>query len=121
MSVNENNFIWIDFEMIGLDLECDCIIEIVILVIDVNLNILVEGLIIVVYQLDVQLVLMDEWNVWMYIGSGLVDCVKVSIVSEYDVELVIIEFFKQWVLVGKLLICGNSIGQDCCFLFKYML
>lgn len=49
MSVNENNLIWIDLEMTGLDLECDRIIEIVMLVIDVNLNILVEGLIIVVY------------------------------------------------------------------------
>lgn len=49
MSVDENNLIWIDLEMIGLDFECDCIIEIVMLVMDVSLNILVEGLMIVVY------------------------------------------------------------------------
>lgn len=120
MSVNENNLIWIDFEMIGLDFECDRIIEIVMLVIDVNLNILVEGSIIVVYQFDEQLVLMDDWNVCIYIVSGLVECVKVSMMGDREVELVMFEFLKQWVFVGKSSICGNSIGQDCRFLFKYM-
>lgn len=43
MSANENNLIWIDLEMTGLDPERDRIIEIATLVTDANLNILAEG------------------------------------------------------------------------------
>ena len=42
MSANENNLIWIDLEMTGLDPERDRIIEIATLVTDANLNILAE-------------------------------------------------------------------------------
>ena len=63
MSANENNLIWIDLEMTGLDPERDRIIEIATLVTDANLNILAEGPVIAVHQSDAQLALMDEWNV----------------------------------------------------------
>lgn len=43
MSANENNLIWIDLEMTGLDPERDRIIEIATLVTDANLNILAEA------------------------------------------------------------------------------
>lgn len=59
-------------------------------------------------------------NVRTHTGSGLVDRVKASTVSEHDAELATIEFLKQWVPAGKSPICGNSIGQDRRFLFKYM-
>lgn len=63
MSANENNLIWIDLEMTGLDPERDRIIEIATLVTDANLNILAEGPTIAVHQSDEQLALMDDWNV----------------------------------------------------------
>lgn len=111
MSANENNLIWIDLEMTGLDPERDRIIEIATLVTDANLNILAEGPTIAVHQSDAQLAVMDEWNVRTHTGSGLVDRVKASTVSEHDAELATIEFLKQWVPAGKSPICGNSIGQ----------
>ncbi|STU95455.1 oligoribonuclease [Klebsiella variicola] len=43
MSANENNLIWIDLEMTGLDPERDRIIEIATLVTDANLNIWLKG------------------------------------------------------------------------------
>ncbi|KJT29815.1 oligoribonuclease, partial [Salmonella enterica subsp. enterica serovar Heidelberg str. 607310-1] len=52
--------------------------------------------------------------------SGLVDRVKASTMGERDAELATIEFLKTWVPAGKSPICGNSIGQDRRFLFKYM-
>ena len=52
MSANENNLIWIDLEMTGLDPERDRIIEIATLVTDANLNILAEGQTIAVHQSD---------------------------------------------------------------------
>jgi oligoribonuclease len=78
MSADENNLIWIDLEMTGLDPERDRIIEIATLVTDANLNILAEGPTIAVHQSDAQLALMDEWNVRTHTGSGLVDRVKAS-------------------------------------------
>lgn len=70
MSADENNLIWIDLEMTGLDPERDRIIEIATLVTDANLNILAEGPTIAVHQSDDQLALMDEWNVRTHTGSG---------------------------------------------------
>lgn len=70
MSADENNLIWIDLEMTGLDPERDRIIEIATLVTDANLNILAEGPTIAVHQSYDQLALMDEWNVRTHTGSG---------------------------------------------------
>ncbi len=120
MSADENNLIWIDLEMTGLDPERDRIIEIATLVTDASLNILAEGPTIAVHQSDAQLALMDDWNVRTHTGSGLVDRVKASTMGERDAELATIEFLKTWVPAGKSPICGNSIGQDRRFLFKYM-
>ena len=120
MSADENNLIWIDLEMTGLDPERDRIIEIATLVTDANLNILAEGPTIAVHQSDDQLALMDEWNVRTHTGSGLVERVKASTLDDREAELATLEFLKQWVPAGKSPICGNSIGQDRRFLFKYM-
>ncbi|PVF12177.1 oligoribonuclease, partial [Yersinia pestis] len=50
MAENQNNLIWIDLEMTGLDPERDRIIEIATLVTDANLNILAEGPVLAVHQ-----------------------------------------------------------------------
>ncbi|MTD41266.1 oligoribonuclease [Erwinia sp. CPCC 100877] len=120
MSGNENNLIWIDLEMTGLDPEQDRIIEIATLVTDANLNILAEGPVIAVHQSDAQLALMDEWNVRTHTGSGLVERVKASRYDESAAALATIDFLKEWVPQGASPICGNSVGQDRRFLFKYM-
>nr|WP_024965910.1 oligoribonuclease [Pantoea sp. IMH] len=120
MTVNANNLIWIDLEMTGLDPEQDRIIEIATLVTDSDLNILAEGPVFAVHQSDAQLALMDEWNVRTHTGSGLVERVKASKVDDRAAELATIAFLKQWVPENSSPICGNSIGQDRRFLFKYM-
>lgn len=120
MSGNENNLIWIDLEMTGLDPERDRIIEIATLVTDEHLNILAEGPVMAVHQSDEQLALMDEWNVRTHTGSGLVERVKASAFDDRAAELATIAFLQKWVPQGKSPICGNSIGQDRRFLFKYM-
>ncbi|WP_034911691.1 oligoribonuclease [Erwinia sp. 9145] len=120
MSANASNLIWIDLEMTGLDPKQDRIIEIATLVTDSNLNILAEGPVLAVHQTDEQLALMDEWNVRTHTGSGLVERVKTSQHSERAAELATLAFLKQWVPENSSPICGNSIGQDRRFLFKYM-
>ncbi|MDF7679973.1 oligoribonuclease [Enterobacteriaceae bacterium ESL0689] len=120
MSVDENNLIWIDLEMTGLDPQHDRIIEIATLVTDAQLNILAEGPVIAVHQSEAQLALMDEWNVRTHTRSGLVKRVQASTQDERQAELATLAFLRQWAPAGKSPICGNSIGQDRRFLYKYM-
>ncbi|MFS7248199.1 oligoribonuclease [Rahnella inusitata] len=120
MAANDSNLIWIDLEMTGLDPERDRIIEIATLVTDAHLNILAEGPTIAVHQSDAQLALMDDWNVRTHTGSGLVERVKASPFDDNAAQQQTIEFLREWVPEGKSPICGNSVGQDRRFLFKYM-
>lgn len=120
MSVDENNLIWIDLEMTGLDPQHDRIIEIATLVTDAQLNLLAEGPTIAIHQTDAQLALMDEWNVRTHTNSGLVARVKASTQDESQAEQATLAFLQQWVPAGKSPICGNSIGQDRRFLYRYM-
>ena len=48
----QDNLIWIDLEMTGLDTQTDVIIEIATIVTDANLNVLAEGPEIAIYQGD---------------------------------------------------------------------
>lgn len=118
--VDENNLIWIDLEMTGLNPDRDRIIEIATLVTDANLNVLAEGPVLAVHQSDSQLALMDDWNVRTHGASGLTDRVKASTTDERAAELETLAFLQKWVPTGKSPICGNSIGQDRRFLFRYM-
>ncbi len=52
MTVDNNNLIWIDLEMTGLDTVNDLIIEIATIVTDKDLNILAKGPMIAIHQSD---------------------------------------------------------------------
>ena len=69
---NNNNLIWIDLEMTGLEPEKDHIIEIATLVTDAQLNILAEGPVLAIHQNESLLAAMDEWNTRQHNQSGLV-------------------------------------------------
>lgn len=117
---NKDNLIWIDLEMTGLDPERDRIIEIATIVTDSALTVLAEGPVLAIYQPDSQLALMDDWNVRTHTASGLIERVKQSQITEEYAQIATIEFLKQWVPAGCSPICGNSIGQDRRFLYRYM-
>jgi oligoribonuclease len=118
--VNENNLIWIDLEMTGLEPETDVIIEIATIVTDAQLNILAEGPTFAVHQPQEVMSAMDEWCTNQHGQSGLTDRVLNSDVSVELAEQQTIEFLKQWVPAGKSPMSGNSIGQDRRFLARYM-
>ncbi|MDO6564841.1 oligoribonuclease [Amphritea sp. 1_MG-2023] len=116
----QNNLIWIDLEMTGLDPEHDRIIEIATIVTDSQLNILAEGPNLVIHQSDALLAGMDEWCTNQHGQSGLTQKVRDSQISERQAERETIAFINQYVDQGASPICGNSIGQDRRFLVKYM-
>lgn len=117
---NDDNLIWIDLEMTGLDPEKDVIIEMATIVTDAQLNILAEGPVIAVHQPDEVLDAMDEWCTKTHGATGLTQRVRESKISATEAEQQTIAFLQQYVDKGKSPICGNSIGQDRRFLVKYM-
>ncbi|MUK46532.1 oligoribonuclease [Aliivibrio fischeri] len=120
MAINDQNLIWVDLEMTGLDPETHKIIEIASIVTDAQLNILAEGPVIAIHQPEEELAKMDDWCTNTHTNSGLVARVQES---KYDEEAAIAEtiaFLEQWVPKGVSPICGNSIGQDRRFLYKHM-
>ncbi|MAD47502.1 MAG: oligoribonuclease [Oceanospirillaceae bacterium] len=115
-----DNLVWMDLEMTGLEPEQDVIIEIATIVTDGNLNILAEGPVIAVSQPDVLLDAMDEWNTRTHGNSGLTQRVKESSIDAREAERQTLEFLQQYVKPGTSPLCGNSIHQDRRFLVKYM-
>lgn len=120
MSFSEQNLIWVDLEMTGLDPETHKVIEIATIVTDGQLNILAEGPVLAIHQPESELDKMDEWCTTTHNNSGLVKRVRESRVSEEEAIKLTIEFLEKWVPKGKSPICGNSIGQDRRFLYKHM-
>ncbi len=117
---NDQNLIWIDMEMTGLDPMKDRVIEIAVVVTDPHLNVRVEGPVFAVHQTDETLDKMDAWNKGTHGKSGLIDRVKASEVDEASASKQVIDFLKQYVPAGKSPMCGNSICQDRRFLANYM-
>lgn len=117
---HNQNLIWIDLEMTGLDPERERIIEIATIVTDANLNVLAEGPVFAVHQAEALLEQMDAWNTRQHNQSGLVKRVRESVITEAHAEQATIEFLKQYVEAGKSPMCGNSICQDRRFLYRYM-
>lgn len=120
MSANEQNLIWIDLEMTGLDPKTHKIIEIATIVTDAELNVLAEGPVIAISQPEHELAKMDDWCTRTHTESGLVDRVRQSEINEAQAATETIAFLEQWVPKGKSPICGNSIGQDRRFLVEDM-
>ncbi len=120
MGFSEQNLIWLDLEMTGLDPDGDRIIEIATLVTDNQLNTLAEGPVLAIHQSEETLAGMDEWNTRTHGESGLIERVRNSGLAEADAEEETLAFLRQWVPERASPMCGNSICQDRRFLYRYM-
>ncbi|MEI6413790.1 MAG: oligoribonuclease [Pseudomonadota bacterium] len=120
MAVDEQNLIWIDLEMTGLEPQGDYIIEIATLITDTQLQVLAEGPVLAIHQTDAVLAAMDDWNTQHHGASGLTQRVRESRVSEQEAEQWTLDFLSQYVPAGASPMCGNSICQDRRFLARWM-
>lgn len=120
MTIKNDNLVWIDMEMTGLDPEIDKVLEIATIVTDAQLNILEEGPVLAIHQPDDVLDNMDPWCIDTHGKSGLTTRCRQSKVGLQEATEQTIEFLKQYVPAGKSPLCGNTIGQDRRFMVKYM-
>lgn len=120
MTAHQDNLIWIDLEMTGLDTLNDLIIEIATVVTDKDLNILAEGPVIAIHQTEARMAQMDDWNQKQHGGSGLIQRVYDSQWTAEQAEQATLAFLKEYVPAGASPMCGNSICQDRRFLARLM-
>ena len=120
LAKSDQNLVWLDCEMTGLNPDHDRIIEIAVVVTGPRLEPRIEGPVLVIRQSDEQLARMDAWNRGTHGKSGLIDKVKASNLSEQAAQKVILDFLFAYLPKKASPMCGNSIGQDRRFLAKYM-
>jgi oligoribonuclease len=113
--------VWIDCEMTGLDLRHDALIEVAALVTDPDLNVLGEGVDVVIKADNELLDGMVDVVHEMHEKSGLTDAVRASTISLGDAEDLILEYITEHVPDPRTApLCGNSIATDRGFLARDM-
>lgn len=117
---NENNLVWLDLEMTGLDPEADTIIEIATVITNQQLEIVAEGPSLAIHVSDEILSNMNKWCRKTHKKSGLTERVRQSNISLQEAERLTLEFVQTYTFENTSPLCGNSIWQDRRFLYKYM-
>lgn len=118
---NNNRLVWIDLEMTGLDIHKHTIVEIAALVTDAELNILGEGVDLVVHATDEELAQMDDFVQNMHDSSGLTQEIKESTVSLTQAEDAVLELIaKHCSPEHPAPLAGNSIATDRSFIREKM-
>ncbi len=115
------HLVWIDCEMTGLDLGKDALIEIAALVTDANLNILGDGIDVVIHADDAALDGMPEVVKTMHAKSGLTEEVRRSTVTLAEAEQQVLDYIRTHVPEpGTVPLAGNSIATDRGFIARDM-
>ncbi|HXO47427.1 MAG TPA: oligoribonuclease [Mycobacterium sp.] len=116
-----DELVWIDCEMTGLDLGSDKLIEIAVLVTDADLNILGDGVDVVIHADDAALSSMIDVVTQMHTRSGLIEEVRTSTVDLATAEKLVLDYIRQHVKQGKTApLAGNSIATDRGFIARDM-
>ncbi|RVW05030.1 oligoribonuclease [Rhodococcus spongiicola] len=117
----QDKLVWIDCEMTGLRLGSDKLIEIAALVTDSDLNILGDGVDIVIHADDDALAAMPDVVAEMHMRSGLTDEVRASTVTVAEAERMVLDYIRDHVPVaGTVPLAGNSIATDRGFIARDM-
>ncbi len=120
MPKDQNNLVWLDMEMTGLNPDTDRILEVALVITDSQLNTVATAPVMVVHQPDEALAAMDDWNKSTHARTGLIDKVKASVLTEAVVEDRLLAFVSEHVPGKTSPLCGNSICQDRRFLARWM-
>ena len=120
MALEHPHLIWIDCEMTGLDLEKDVLVEIAVLVTDSELNVIGDGVDVVIKATDAQLAAMNEYVTQMHTASGLITEIPKGI-SAADAEAHVLAYLiASGATEGKSPLAGNSVSVDRSFIARDM-
>ena len=114
------NLVWVDCEMTGLDTKNDVLVEIAVLVTDSDLNIIGDGVDLVIKASPERISGMNEFVTKMHTDSGLINEIPNG-VSVSDAENLILKYLESaGVAAGKSPIAGNSVYVDRIFISRDM-
>lgn len=117
---NSEMIVWIDCEMTGLNLETDALIEVAVLITDAELNVLDEGISVVIKPDEAALEQMDDFVRDMHIASGLLPELADGMGMDEAQKLVLEYITARVPEPKKALLGGNSVGMDKNFLARDM-
>jgi len=121
MAERSDRLVWVDCEMTGLELGSDLLIEVAALVTDSELNVLGEGVDVVIGATHEQLANMLPIVRDMHASSGLTQEVLASTVTLQEAEQQVLAYVREHVPEPrKAPLCGNSIATDRGFLTRDM-
>ena len=124
MSISSERIVWIDCEMTGLDVANDALIEVGVLVTDSDLNVLGQGVELVIKPgPEAPAGALENMNSYvrtMHESSGLLADIEHGVSMDHAQEAVL-KYVKKYVpAAGKAQLGGNSVGMDKRFLERYM-
>ncbi|MDQ4502303.1 oligoribonuclease [Sinomonas sp. ASV322] len=120
MSNHAERIVWIDCEMTGLDIARDALIEVAVLVTDAELNILGDGVDVVIRPADEALAGMNDFVREMHTTSKLLDELPDGLTLE-AAQAQVLAYIRAWVPEPrKAQLGGNSVGTDRTFLARDM-
>ncbi|MFN3866204.1 MAG: oligoribonuclease [Demequina sp.] len=112
--------VWIDCEMTGLDTTADALVEVACLVTDSELNVLGDGVQVVIKPSDEALAQMSDFVRNMHVESGLLPELAGGTTME-EAQRQVLEYVREYVPVeGKSPLAGNTVGMDRLFLERDM-
>jgi oligoribonuclease len=116
-----DRLVWIDLEMTGLDTARHTIVEVAVLVTDSELELVDEGIDLIVRASPEDLDQMDDFVRKMHTKSGLLPAIETSTLSLADAGGQVLAYLgEQLPGPGTAPLCGNSIGVDRRFLDRYL-
>ncbi len=116
-----DRLVWIDCEMTGLDLGNDLLVEVAAVVTDSELNVLGDGIDVVIGATAEQLSRMPPVVEEMHRSSGLTEQILASHVTIEQAEQQVLTWLSTYVEEPrKAPLCGNSIATDRGFIARDM-
>jgi oligoribonuclease len=115
-----DRLVWIDCEMTGLDLRADALIEVAALVTDFDLNVLGEGIDVVIKPPQEAIEQMDEFVRNMHTVSGLLAVLDDGVTMQ-EAEEQVLDYVRQHCAEGsRPPLAGNTVATDRAFLARDM-
>jgi oligoribonuclease len=120
MEEKDNVLVWVDLEMTGLDVKSDEIVEIAVVVTDAFLNVIDDGISIIVKPSKDSLDSMGDFVFNMHKKSVLLPKIHAGVSIEHE-EREVLQYLKSLVPASiKPVLAGNTISSDRKFIEKYM-